>query len=50
MKVIEVVKCLRCKETWFPSKPLPWLPKTCAKCNTIFWNTPRKYKKQKGKK
>ena len=40
---IPTLKCLRCEHEWFPRKQEP--PKLCPKCNSPYWDRPRKVKK-----
>jgi Zn finger protein HypA/HybF involved in hydrogenase expression len=36
-------KCERCEHEWCPKNPKE-LPKTCPKCRSPYWDTPRKQK------
>lgn len=36
---ITKLRCLRCEHEWYPRKAE--LPKTCPKCRSPYWNTPR---------
>lgn len=38
--VVTQCECLRCPHKWYPRKPE--LPKTCPKCRSPYWNTPRR--------
>lgn len=40
-KEMLTAKCLRCEQTWHP-KIYGVVPKRCAKCNSPYWNVPRK--------
>lgn len=35
--------CNRCEYSWFPSREI--MPSRCAKCNSPYWNKPRRIKK-----
>ena len=35
---IPTLKCLRCKHTWIPRKPVTMV---CPKCHSAYWNTPK---------
>jgi len=41
LKLVELLKCLHCKHTWFPRHNK--LPKVCPECKRYDWNV----KKQK---
>lgn len=44
-------KCERCLHEWIPRATSPDnLPKTCPKCNSPYWNSPRKNKVKKDDK
>ncbi len=38
------LECLRCGHKWLPRRPVA--PKACPKCNSPYWNKPRKYKRK----
>jgi len=42
---IKKLKCLRCDHKWFPRKEKK--PRTCPKCNSAYWDTPRRKKNKK---
>jgi len=42
---LKKLKCLRCTHKWFPRKEK--LPLFCPKCNSPYWNKPRKKVKAK---
>jgi len=41
---IPKLKCKRCKHAWFPRKEKK--PRFCPKCNSPYWDKPRKKKKK----
>jgi len=45
--VITELACLRCGGTWIPRKVQ--LPSYCPKCNSPYWNKPRRIKKSEKK-
>ena len=36
---LPVLKCLRCRHTWYPKRPIE--PKVCPKCKSPYWNKPK---------
>jgi len=40
--------CSRCGHEWYPRGTEQ--PKTCPKCRSPYWDSPRKNKKKEGKK
>ena len=40
MARIEQVVCLRCGYKWFPRSTVK--PKNCSRCNSPYWDKPRK--------
>lgn len=36
---VSILHCLRCEARWIPRKLVA--PKTCARCNSPYWNLPR---------
>ncbi len=45
--VITELRCLRCGGTWIPRKAK--MPGYCPKCNSPYWNKPRRVKKSEKK-
>lgn len=37
---LPTLKCLRCNHVWVPNRPVE--PKVCPKCNSPYWNRPRR--------
>jgi predicted Zn-ribbon and HTH transcriptional regulator len=48
MTAIVQLTCLRCGAEWWPRTPEK--PKTCPKCRSPYWDTPRKDKTPTGEK
>lgn len=38
--IMQKLKCTRCGHGWYPRTPES--PKKCPKCNSPYWNTPRR--------
>ena len=39
---LPTLRCLRCNHIWVPNRPVE--PKVCPKCNSPYWNKPRRQK------
>jgi len=47
-RIVKFWKCTRCHYEWHPR--MDDKPKTCPKCRSPYWDSPRKNKKKEGKK
>jgi len=47
--IVEGWQCCRCTYKWIPKKKTQ-VPIICPKCNSPYWDVPRKNKKNKEKK
>ena len=39
---VDAFKCERCNHVWCPRSDKKDIPKTCPKCHSPYWDTPRR--------